>query len=302
LLTLLHASDLHFGVPYVERVGESLLRAAAELDPDIIVLSGDFTQRAKVEEYRAAAAWIARLPSVPTVKVPGNHDVPLWRVIERVVAPFRNYREHIHDQLDYVLDHEQAIIVALNTTSPLTAITNGRIREWQVDLCEEAFAGADPEKARIVVAHHHFAPAPDYEGGEVMPRARQAVEVFGQLHVDMIMGGHLHRAYIGNSLDVHPGGNRDHGIIIVQSGTSTSRRGRAREREKNSFNLVRVGEDVIRVTHYMFFDEPGGFAPISRHIFPRPGRQVLAEGVPEEEAMALAPFIGTDPKRRQTRE
>jgi 3',5'-cyclic AMP phosphodiesterase CpdA len=293
MLTLLHVSDVHFGEPYVPAVGESLVRAAHDLDPDIIVLSGDFTQRARESEYREAADWIARLPDVPKIKVPGNHDVPLYRIFERIFSPYQHYRAHIHDELDYVVQHERAIFVALNTTSPLRAIVNGRIRSRQLDLCEEAFSSADPALSRIVVAHHHFAPAPDYEGGQVMPNAREAIDRFSRMKVDMIMGGHLHRAYIGNSLDVYPGADRDHGIIIVQSGTSTSRRGRAREREKNSFNLVRVGDEVIRVTHYMFFDDPGGFAPASRHIFPRPGRAYLSERHGGEfEPMALAPIIG----------
>ena len=91
----------------------------------------------------------------------------------------------------------------------------------------------------MVVAHHHFAPAP-ITSGTVMPRAKRALDVSEQLGVEMILGGHLHRAYIGNSLDVYPGKDRKHGIVIVQSGTSTSRRGRAREAEKNSFNWIFV--------------------------------------------------------------
>ena len=132
---------------------------------------------------------------------------------------------------------------------------------------------------RIVVAHHHFAPAPDYEGGQVMPRAKRAIDVFTELEVDLIMGGHLHRAYIGNSLDLYPGLDRDHGITIVQSGTSTSRRGRVREREKNSFNVVRVGDDVVRITHYMYFDDANGFASVSRHIFPRNHHRFFTDSV-----------------------
>jgi 3',5'-cyclic AMP phosphodiesterase CpdA len=293
MLTLLHLSDLHFGPPFVNEVGESALRAAFDLDPDIIVLSGDFTQRAKVNEYEAAAAWIARLPAVPIVTTPGNHDVPLYRIVERIFEPFRNYRAHISEHLDCVVRHDHAVIVALNTTAPLRTVVNGRIRRHQLEFAAAAFEAADPALSRIIVAHHHFAPAPDYEGGQVMPRARDAIDFFTELKVDMILGGHLHRAYIGNSLDVYPGADRDHGIIIVQSGTSTSRRGRAREREKNTFNLVRVGDEVVRITHYMFFDEPGGFAPVSRHIFPRPGRDYLLERRGgEEEPMALAPLVG----------
>ena len=110
-----------------------------------------------------------------------------------------------------------------------------------------------------------------------MPKAKRAIDFFDQLEVEMILGGHLHRAYIGNSLDVYPGVNRERGIVIVQSGTSTSRRGRAREKEKNSFNLIGVTDGDIRITHYMYFEDAAGFAPVSRHIFPRRDRQYFAD-------------------------
>ena len=118
-----------------------------------------------------------------------------------------------------------------------------------------------------------------------MPKAKRALDVFEELQVEMVLGGHLHRAYIGNSLDVYPGKDRKHVIVIVQRGTSTSRRGRAREREKNSFNWIRVTDDSIRITHYMYFDDAHGFAPVSRHIFPRANHQYFAHspGTAEKE-------------------
>lgn len=276
MLTILHISDFHFGPPYVERVGEALIAAAHEIESDIIVASGDFTQRARREQFADARGFLDRLPQVPTVVIPGNHDVPLYRVHERIFSPYSLYRQYIAEELESVIRVERAVIVALNTTSPLRAITNGRIKVEQIEMCREAFAGVEPGIARIVVAHHHFAPAPDYEGGQVMPGAKWALDHFAALGVDMIMGGHLHRAYIGNSLDVYPGAHRERGIVIVQAGTATSRRGRAREREKNSFNLVRIGEDFVRVTHHMYFDDVDGFYPISRHIFPRFGTRYLS--------------------------
>jgi 3',5'-cyclic AMP phosphodiesterase CpdA len=269
MITILHISDIHFGPPYFGRVGESLQTFADVLQPDVIVASGDFTQRAKEEQFVEARAWLDRLPGVPLVVTPGNHDVPLYRIFERIFSPYKHYRAHIHDELDYVVRVDGAVFVSLNSTAPLRAITNGRIGRKQLEFARGAFRDADPGDARIVVAHHHFAPAPDYEGGEVMPRARRAIDVFTELEVDMILGGHLHRAYIGNSLDVYPGADRVHGITIIQSGTSTSRRGRAREREKNSFNVIRVTEETLRITHYMYFDDAEGFASVSRHIFPR---------------------------------
>jgi 3',5'-cyclic AMP phosphodiesterase CpdA len=292
MLTILHISDLHFGPPYVGHVGEAVLRAAQELPFDLIVASGDFTQRAKREQFADARAFLDRLPDVPVVVVPGNHDVPLFRVFERIFSPYRLYCEYISPELDRVYRLENAVIVALNSTSPLRAITNGRIDGWQLDFCKRAFEEAGPGIARIVVAHHHFAPAPDYEGGQVMPRAKRAIDCFADLGVELVLGGHLHRAYIGNSLDLYPGLDREHGIIIVQSGTTTSRRGRAREREKNSLNLIRVGEDRVRITHYMYFDELLGFAPVSRHVFPRAGRHFFAESPDIEDAATLSRPIG----------
>jgi 3',5'-cyclic AMP phosphodiesterase CpdA len=293
MLTMLHISDLHFGAPYVPHVGEAVVRAAHELAIDAIVASGDFTQRAKRSEYAQAREFLDRLPALPIVVVPGNHDVPLYRVFERIFAPHDLYREYISQELNTVLRLENAVIVALDSTSPLRAITNGRLDSRQLEFCARAFDGVPDGTARIVVTHHHLAPAPDYEGGEVMPRAKRAIDCFTELGIELVLGGHLHRAYIGNSLDLYPGRDREHGIIIVQSGTTTSRRGRVREREKNTLNLVRVGEDRIRITHYMYFDELLGFAPISRHVFPRPGRRFLAEITGDvEEGLSLGRPLG----------
>lgn len=289
VLTLLHVSDLHFGPPYLPHVGEALLDFASAIRPDAIVASGDFTQRAKPEQFQAAAEYLERLPDVPRVVIPGNHDVPLYRVFERLFTPHRYYKEYISEELDTVLRLDDAIIVALDSTAPRRALVNGRITRRQLEWCERVLREAPPELTRIVVAHHHFAPAPDYDSAQVMPKARRAIDLFAELRVDLILGGHLHRAYIGNSLDLYPGVNREHGIIIVQSGTATSRRGRAREREKNSVNLIRVGAEVVRITHYMYFDEVG-FAAVSRHVFPRKDRNYFAPSV--EVAGRMAEEVG----------
>jgi 3',5'-cyclic AMP phosphodiesterase CpdA len=278
MLTILHISDLHFGPPYRADVGQALLDIAPSLGADLLVASGDFTQRAKPQEFAAARQFLDQLPKLPTVVVPGNHDIPLYRFGERLRAPYANYRQHISDELDTVLRTDAAVIVALNTTAPLRAITNGCIKRWQLDYCRRAFADAPAGAVKIVVAHHHFAPAPDYDSrSDAMRGAKEALDQFTLSGVEMILGGHLHRAYIGNSLDVYPSSDRTSGIIIAQCGTSTSQRGRAREREKNSFNLVKIGDDVVRITHYMHFHEIGGFAPVSRHIFPRRSRHFFAD-------------------------
>lgn len=269
MLTILHCSDLHFGKPFDAQVGEAFLEAAHGTEADLIVVSGDLTQRAKVREYQAVRAYLDRFPDAPLVVTPGNHDVPLYRVIERLFDPYRNYREWISEELDTVTRVPGAVVVALNSAAPRRAIVNGRIREAQLDFAAHAFEAGAPGEARVVVAHHHFAPAPDYEGDRALPRAREILDAFEAMGVDLILGGHLHRAYIGNSLDVYPGLDRSRGIIIAQSGTTTSRRGRAREQMKNSYNVIRVRDRHVEITHYMHFADLKGFAPFSTHAFPR---------------------------------
>ncbi|MDX1631706.1 MAG: metallophosphoesterase family protein [Thermoanaerobaculia bacterium] len=275
MITLLHISDLHFGPPFVPDVGDAVLEKAPTLEPDVLVVSGDFTQRAKEEQFAEAREFLDRLPDVPRVVVPGNHDVPLYRVFERFLRPRALYKEYISEELDQVLDLGEVVIVGLDSTSPRRCISNGRIHLDQLEFCQRAFDRARPDAIRIVVSHHHFAPAPDYEKDQTMPKARRAMDRFVELGVHMILGGHLHRAYIGNSLDVYPGEHRERGMIIVQSGTTTSRRGRAREREKNTFNFIRIDDEITRITHFMYEDEVKDFVPVSRHIFPRPGRPSL---------------------------
>jgi len=287
MLTILHISDLHFGPPYYPEVGEAVRKFAAELSPDVIVASGDFTQRAQEDQFRAAREYLDSLPSVPVVVTPGNHDVPLYRFAERLLDPYRHYREHISRDLDTVVRIPGAVIVALNSTAPRSAITNGRVSRWQLDFAREAFTSVPDDTVRVLVTHHHLAPPPDWEGAEAMPKAKRALDAFTAMRVDVVLGGHLHRAYIGNSLDVYSGFDPNHGIIIVQSGTSTSRRGRAREREKNSFNVLRIDSRLIRVTHHMYFDNAGGFIPTSRHIFYRGGRPPMPGEIDQREHFAV---------------
>lgn len=268
-VTLLQISDLHFGPPYIAKIGEAVLRIAPLLKPDAVIISGDLTQRARREQFVAAREFMAQLPPVPQLVIPGNHDVPLYRLHERMLDPHALYREIISEELNPVLRLPGAVIAGLDSTAPRMAISNGRISRWQLEACQQAFHDAPEHAARIIVAHHHFTPAPDYLHDSTMPKSRRAMLKFADWKVDMIMGGHLHRAYIGNSLDFYPGLHRDRGIIIAQCGTTTSQRGRGREREKNSFNLIRFCRKTVTITHYMYFHASNEFEPISQHTFLR---------------------------------
>lgn len=274
---ILHISDLHFGPPFVPAVAEALLQTVPSLAPDVIVASGDLTQRAKRSQFEACRQFFGRLPDKPMLVIPGNHDVPLYRVFERVFRPHALYREIIHPDLNPVLQVGNVVMAGLDSTAPRSAISNGRIHRHQLRHCETVFSAAPADMARIVVAHHHFAPGHDNVFDIAMPGSRRAIDCFVEQKVELILGGHLHRSYIGNSLDFFPGHRRERGVVIVQCGTSTSTRGKGRERDENTFNLIEVGADTLVVTHYLYFEAADRFGAIGKYVFPRQGRTLDAD-------------------------
>ncbi len=287
MLTILHGSDLHFGKPFDAEVADVFLGSIQEISPDLIVLSGDFTQRAKVREFRAARDFLRKLPDLPLVLTPGNHDVPLYRVWERVLTPLRNYQNFISPELDTVTSIEGATVVSLNSTAPRRAVVNGRVGDGQLLFAARAFGNAPGKDLRVVVLHHHLTPAPDYESDQVLPGFQMCLEAFAKMRVELILGGHLHRAYVSDSLDAYSGLEGYQRMVIAHSGTTTSTRGRARERKKNSFNLIGVSGYHIVVTHHQYFREDRRFAPVRTHTFPRG----------TEAALGMDPMGGIHPGR-----
>ena len=226
------------------------------------------------QQFEACKQFFNRLPDIPLLVIPGNHDVPLYRLFERLFKPLALYCEIIHPDLNPVLQVGNVVLAGLDSTAPRSAISNGRLHQHQLRHCEEVFASVPDDMTRIVVAHHHFAPGHDKVFDVAMPGSRRAIDCFVEQKVEMILGGHLHRSYIGNSLDFFPGHHRDRGVIIVQCGTTTSSRGKGRERDENTFNLIEADFQNLAVTHYLYFEEACEFAPISRHLFPRQGHRL----------------------------
>ena len=96
--TIIHLSDLHFG--RVHRPALAPLAAAIErIKPDFIAISGDLTQRARPGQFREARAFLDALPA-PYLVVPGNHDVPLYNVVQRVLKPLAKYRRIVSTDLE----------------------------------------------------------------------------------------------------------------------------------------------------------------------------------------------------------
>lgn len=249
--TLIHLSDVHFGrVDY--RLIDPLVKFVNELQPHVVVVSGDLTQRARAAQFKEARAFLDRLPK-PQVVVPGNHDVPLYNVFARFLKPLDNYRRYISDDLaPFYLDDEVAV-VGVNTARSL-AFKNGRINEEQVALIRARMCALGDEVTKIVVTHHPFDVPPGKDENDLLGRAEMAMQTLARCGADVLLAGHLHLSHTGHSAARYR--VEGHSALVVHAGTATSTRGRG---ETNSFNVIRVDHPQIEIERVSWQTETVNF-------------------------------------------
>lgn len=231
-----HLSDVHFGrhVPEIVEAAEAWL---AERRPDLVIISGDFTQRARRAQYREASAFLDRLDALglKTLAVPGNHDVPLYDVVRRFARPLARYKRYIEDDLCPWFENERLAVLGINTARSLT-IKDGRISYEQMHMIREAFHDVPPQKTRVLVTHHPLFAMPLGEEGaltKTVGRHEPAVEAVAEAGVHILLAGHFHRTFAEAARKMVE--NAGHALVI-QAGTATS--DRLRQDEQQSFNWI----------------------------------------------------------------
>ena len=239
---VVHLSDLHFG-----RVDEALLEPLRDcvkrIDPNLVVVSGDLTQRARGQQFREARAFLDTLPR-PQLIVPGNHDVPLHNVIRRFINPLKGFKRHITEDLAPFHADDEIAVAGVNTARSLT-IKDGRINEEQVALLRERFEALDSHITKIVVTHHPFDLPADKDNDDLVWRANMAMRAFATCGADLLLSGHMHLHHAGSTAARYP--LDGYAALTIQAGTATSTRGRG---EANSFNAICVHGDEIRLDRY----------------------------------------------------
>ncbi len=228
---LLQVSDTHFGT---ERppVVEALVALAAQQRPDVVVLSGDLTQRARPAQFRAARAFADRL-GAPVVAVPGNHDIALFDLWARLVRPYARYRAAFGHTLEPVHVSHDLLVVGVNTTRPWRH-KHGEVSAAQVDRVAALLATASPQQLRVVVVHQPAAVTQDLDAPNLLRGRDAALRAWSAAGADLVLGGHIHLPYTL----AQPGLPRR--LWVVQAGTAVS--SRTRPEAPNSVNLVRWGE------------------------------------------------------------
>jgi 3',5'-cyclic AMP phosphodiesterase CpdA len=264
--TLLHCSDVHFGPKHLPAVTAGLLALIEARRPDLVVVSGDLTQRAKPAQFRAAREFVDRIP-VPTLVVPGNHDVPMYRglFLERIFAPFQAYRRCFSADLEPILRDDEMLVVGVNSAFNWTwkggRITRRRLRELRALLAQ-----APAHLLKIVVVHHQLIPPPGAGARHVLRHARRAAALFSAAGVDLVLSGHMHQTYAGTTEEHYPRGGRP--VLVLHTGTTTSSRGRGGERHRNTCNWIRLDGRTIGVSPHAWEPSLGRFAEQSRHLYP----------------------------------
>jgi 3',5'-cyclic AMP phosphodiesterase CpdA len=233
-----HLSDVHFGAhdPRIVAATEAWLVGHR---PDLVIVSGDFTQRARVAQFREASAWLGRLRAsgLRLLLIPGNHDIPLYDVTRRFLAPLDRYKRYIDDNLCPWFENDEVAILGINTARSLT-FKDGRINRDQLAMIEDRFGTVTPQKTRILVTHHPLFAMPIGEGGELSEAVghhRDAVAAVCRAGVNIALAGHFHRTYAEAARRmVETAG----GSLVIQAGTATSTR--LRNDELQSFNWIHV--------------------------------------------------------------
>jgi 3',5'-cyclic AMP phosphodiesterase CpdA len=257
--TIVHVSDLHFG-----RIDPKLpgpLRAAIEsVQPDVVCVSGDLTQRARRTQFREAADFLATLP-FPRIVVPGNHDVPYYDVARRFLSPLDRFREYIESDPFPVFQDDELCVVGVNTARSLT-FKNGRINAQQVAEVEHRFRGLPDEVARIVVTHHPFDLADGADESSLVGRAQMAMQVFAAAGVDFFLSGHMHFSHAMTTAKRYD--IAGFAALMIQAGTTTSTRGRG---EANSFNVLRIGAASLELETWTWRSETATFSANPPHRY-----------------------------------
>lgn len=228
---VLHISDTHFGTEQPPVV-QALLALAHERKPDLIVLSGDVTQRARRAQFDAARTTLDAL-GAPCMVLPGNHDIPLYNLPVRLLRPYGGFERVFGKTLEPVVRRPDLLVIGVNTTRPERHI-DGEVSSGQIERVAHELRQASPMQLRVVVTHQPAAVLRDEDEHDRLRNADNALQAWSAAGADLVLGGHIHLPYVVELT----GGPRPtpRPMWCVQAGTAVSER--VRWGTSNSLNLI----------------------------------------------------------------
>jgi 3',5'-cyclic AMP phosphodiesterase CpdA len=228
---LLQVSDAHFGTERPEVV-EALVSLSRRLAPQLLVLSGDVTQRARSSQFTAAAAFVQRLAIPRQLAIPGNHDLPLFDVVTRAVAPYAQYLRAFGPELEPRFSASDCLVLGVKTTRRYRHV-DGEISTEQRERVARELRAAGTEQTRVVVLHQPIAVPRLSEAQNVVHGAEAAIRAWHDAGADIILGGHIHLPFV---LPLHDLRQLSRPLWAVNAGTAVS--SRIRHDAGNSVNVL----------------------------------------------------------------
>jgi 3',5'-cyclic AMP phosphodiesterase CpdA len=253
-------ADLHFGSVPEGLAGE--LRTVIEAQaPDVVVIAGDLTLRARHREFEQAKAWLSSFEA-PTLVLPGNHDLPYFNLLQRFHNPFHRYRRASGGaDLMPVIEQGDGIVLGFNTTrswQPHLRWQEGTARLRDIEAAKAALSLAPADRFKAVVAHHPLMKVPGFPRAEPVRRAKLALSAFAESGVNLVMSGHIHQSYaVETEVEGWP-------MLAVGAPTALSSRKRG---EANGFWMIETGEGSIDCI--LWLRGEASFQPAPAQSFPR---------------------------------
>jgi 3',5'-cyclic AMP phosphodiesterase CpdA len=207
---ILHVSDLHFGAGPDAEIERGLAALVGQVEPDLVVASGDLSHRAKRQQQESAARFLRSL-GPPLLAVPGNHDIP-WTP-RRLSGPFAEF-ERVWQTTQPVHRSESIHAVGLNSARPWRHQSGG-VRAAQLHwAANELAAGADGA-LRVVVLHHHLI-APPWRSSRKRPVARRnhVLQTLVEAGAELILAGHVHQVAVSERREFEVVSGDVRGVVV----------------------------------------------------------------------------------------
>ena len=246
----IHISDVHAGRED-RRIVQELLLDIAAMEPDVVVVGGDFTQRARTSQWRTAAGWLERIDA-PWIATPGNHDMPLYAFPKRIRAPFASYREWISGDLEPELEVAGIRCLAVKTAAPQRRV-EGAVSERSMQLLADRLSQPTSADWTLIVTHHPLAAHPDALPGNPSQGWERVQKIAAAGGVDLLLSGHTHRRRSG-PFSIEVGGRS---IVVAHSGTACSTRQRGDELQ--SWQAIDLEGDEMVITGRLWSDSAKRF-------------------------------------------
>ncbi len=194
----------------------------------MVIMTGDLTQRARKKEFLLARDFLETL-EVPVFIIPGNHDIPLFHLAERLIRPYYRFNKYLSPWSPAFYEDEKVLVCGLRTTNKFS-VKKELIHQHELSQIESRLKSAG-DKLKIVAAHHPLTPA----------HLSNELERIMKSGAQLLLWGHEHQSKIIPFSDYPE-------TIAVAGGTSISSRTRT---EQNSFNeIVFSGSELsVRTFH-----------------------------------------------------